>query len=288
MTVQRWIVQHILAHIPVHRASYAFSPGASIVRCAAQHCGARWLIKLDITGFFGSISEIQVYRVFLEAGYAPLVAFELARLCTHAPSGSKRYTVKAWTAFSPADTIDDYWQRRIGYLPQGSPTSPMLSNLVMLETDKLLSAMATQVGLTYTRYSDDITFSIDGPFDRSRAIAVVRKTSAILRRVGLKVNERKTRIVPPGGRKVVLGLLVDGSNPRLARGFRDRLRQHIYYLEKLGPEAHCKARGFDTISGLHRHVRGLIDFAQSVDPVFAAKMRSRFNLVTWSVDAVPV
>jgi len=284
MIVQRWIAGHILAALPVHRASFAFAPKSSIVGCAAEHCGARWLIKLDITGFFGSISEIQVYRVFLTAGYAPLVAFELARLCTHAPCGSKRYRKPVWRARALGRPIYNYRQPRIGYLPQGAPTSPMLSNLVMYQTDLKIASLAAKAGLAYTRYSDDITFSTKGPLDRAKAMEVVWETAAILRAIGLELNRRKTRIVPPGGRKVVLGLLVDGNVPKLARKFRDQLRMHLHYLKTLGPEAHRAARKFDTVAGLYRHVLGLIDFANSVDADFASRMRTEFNAVGWSLD----
>lgn len=287
MAVQRWIAAHILSELPVHRASFAFAPKSSIKRCAKQHCGARWLIKMDISGFFGSISEIQVYHVFLEAGYAPLVAFELTRLCTHAPSGSKRYDRAEWRAPSTWRKILAYRQFNIGYLPQGAPTSPMLSNLVMRELDKKISLLATKAGLTYTRYSDDVTFSTKSDFDRARAMVLIRQVTACLRRVGLSVNTGKTRIVPPGARKIVLGLLVDGTEPRLTREFRDQLRQHLYYLEKVGPEAHRDARKFDTVSGMHRHIRGLIDYAKSIDEIFAAKMRTKFDNVRWSPDATP-
>ncbi|WP_428685046.1 reverse transcriptase family protein [Sphingopyxis sp.] len=285
MAVQRWIASHILSQLPVHPASFAFAPNSSIFRCAEMHCGARWLIKLDISGFFGSISEIQVYRVFLNAGYAPLVAFELARLCTHAPSQSARYQRVEWRAHRCWKyTIGFYRQQDLGFLPQGAPTSPMLSNLVMTGMDRLLAALAVKEGLTYTRYSDDITFSTTGNYDRQRAVEVIQMTTRLLGQIGLKVNDRKTRIVPPGARKVVLGLLVDGPEPNLSRDFRDRLRQHLHYIEKLGPEAHQAARGFDTISGLYRHVRGLIDFAKSVDAEYAAAMRDRFDAINWSLD----
>lgn len=285
MAVQRWIAAHILSALPVHRASCAFAPESSIRRCAKQHCNARWLIKMDISGFFGSISEIQVYRIFLDAGYAPLVAFELTRLCTHAPSGSKRYDRIEWQAPRASRKIAAYRQFNIGYLPQGAPTSPMLSNLVMREIDKKITSLATQAGLTYTRYSDDITFSTRGNFDRARALIIVRQVATCLRSVGLTVNTRKTCIVPPGARKVVLGLLVDGAEPQLTRKFRDNLRQHLYYLGKVGPEAHRNARKFDTVSGMHRHIRGLIDYAKSIDEAFAAKMLMKFNDVQWSPDA---
>lgn len=287
MLVQRWIASHILSELPVHRASFAFARDSSIKRCAVQHCGAQWLIKLDVSGFFGSISEVQVYRVFLAAGYAPLMAFELARLCTHAPSGSKRYNRQEWQAYRHSRPIYEYRDGRIGYLPQGAPTSPMLSNLVMKEIDQEISAVAARAGVTYSRYSDDITFSTRGSFSRGRAMALIRAVTACLRRVGLSVNDGKTRIVPPGARKVVLGLLVDGRDPCLTREFRDQLRQHIHFLEKHGPEAHRAKRGFDTVGGMYRHIRGLIDFAKSVDEGYAAKMRTKFDNVAWSPDVAP-
>ena len=64
MNVQRWIAKYILNQVPVHRNSFAYSPDSTIVKCAAKHCGAQWLIKIDVCGFFSSLSEIQVYRVF--------------------------------------------------------------------------------------------------------------------------------------------------------------------------------------------------------------------------------
>lgn len=289
MAIQRWISAYILSKLRVHRASFAFSPKSSIKRCAEQHCEARWLIKLDINGFFGSISEIKVYRIFLEIGYAPLVALELTRLCTHAPSGSKRYRKSnkiscEWLSTKKMHHFYAYSRRGTGFLPQGAPTSPMLSNLVMKDIDKKISSLATNARLTYTRYSDDITLSTKSSFDRRRAKVLIREITDCLRQYGFSINNRKTRIVPPGARKVVLGLLVDGSEPRLSREFRDNLRQHIYYLQKFGPEAHRKARKFDTISSMYRHIHGLLDFAKSVDLEFASKMQTQFDNVTWSVD----
>ena len=52
LMVQRWLTKHILNKQPVHSASYAFKPGSSILQCASRHTGARWLVKMDISGFF--------------------------------------------------------------------------------------------------------------------------------------------------------------------------------------------------------------------------------------------
>jgi RNA-directed DNA polymerase len=211
MMVQRWIATYILNDQPVHHCSFAFKPKTSILKCAARHVGARWLIKMDVAGFFGSITEIQVYRVFRSLGYQPLIAFELTRLTTHAPLVSDRYLLPQWRAKQHHGPIVDYVRGRIGYLPQGAPTSPMLSNLIMRDADADIEAIAKTAGVRYTRYSDDLTFSTPNKFDRGQAKHLIWKVQRVLRRMGLQVNQRKTTVVPPGARKVVLGLLVDGG-----------------------------------------------------------------------------
>ena len=158
--VQKWIHEHILKKIPCHPSSHAFTPKSSILKCASKHTGAQWLIKMDIQGFFDSVSEIQVFRDFKDLGYQPLVAFELARICTlHPGIRGPRWDDPAWQVKGYNAKIPYYNSGILGYLPQGAPTSPLLSNLVMREIDNSIQKISRKVGLTYTRYSDDLTFS---------------------------------------------------------------------------------------------------------------------------------
>lgn len=280
--VQAWLTQHVLNKVRPHTASHAFSPGSSIADCARQHAGARWLVKLDIADFFGSITEIQVFHVFRWLGYSDLVSFELARLCTTVPLASAKHSMKAWQVRFPRRQIRYYSEKLIGRLPQGAPTSPMLANLVMRVADEEIQKLADSNGLVYTRYSDDITFSTRGEFSREQAMEVVRQVAAILKRQGLFPNRAKTTIVHPGARRVVLGILVDRDQPRLSRDFRDRLRQHLYYLETRGIMAHVEARRFDSAGGLYRHLRGLIDYANMVDQPYAHQQLLRLQALPWS------
>lgn len=280
--VQSWLTQHVLNKVQPHMASHAFSPGSSIADCARQHAGARWLVKVDIADFFGSITEIQVFHVFHKLGYNELVSFELARLCTTLPVASAKHSMKAWHVRFLRRRIQFYSEKLIGRLPQGAPTSPMLANLVMLSVDEELQRLADSYGLIYTRYSDDITFSTQDAFSREQAMVIVKQSAAILKRQGLFPNRAKTAIVHPGARRVVLGLLVDGNQPRLSRAFRDRLRQHLYYLETRGIMAHVQARGFDSAGGLYRHLRGLIDYANMVDQPYAQNQLLRLQSLPWS------
>ncbi|WP_157220415.1 reverse transcriptase family protein [Flavisphingomonas formosensis] len=229
MAVQRWIVREILRDRPVHPASFAYARGSSIYACARQHAGAGWLLKLDIHDFFESISEKSIYRVFREIGYGRLVAFELARLCTRPWVAPPRGTRAARSVANASRRGIEFYRRDLtGYLPQGAPTSPMLSNLVFRVLDERLSQLAARNGLIYTRYSDDLTFS--GPasgFSRANAAAFIGQVRELLATRRFRLHERKINIVPPGGRKVVLGLLVDRSVPRLSRELRNRLEDHV-------------------------------------------------------------
>jgi RNA-directed DNA polymerase len=160
----------------------------------------------------------------------------------------------------------------------------MLSNFIMPEIDSEIEKVAVTAGLNYTRYSDDLTFSTrSSDFNRSKAGNLIGRVTRILLKVGLFPQNRKTVVIPPGARKVVLGLVVDGSKPQLPREFRSNLRQHIYYLEKFGPVEHAKSRQFDTVFGMYNHIRGLIDFAKMVDKPYADSMLARFNAVNWPI-----
>jgi RNA-directed DNA polymerase len=202
--VQKWIHTHILSKAKAHAACFSFLPKTSIRDCAAQHRGAKWVIKVDISAFFGSISERDAFDVFVKLGYRSLAAFEMAGIATDAPRFSKRYIAASWKRALGDYAITQYMDEKVGFLPQGAPTSPLLSNLFMIDIDRKLEALAAQRGLRYSRYSDDMTFSTRGEYSRERAKKLVHAVAAITRVKGLRINAAKTRIIPPGGRRVVL------------------------------------------------------------------------------------
>ena len=285
MFVQRWINEFILKPIQVHPASCAFSTGSSIYKCASNHCGAKWLIKLDIKDFFESVSEIQVFRLFKELGYQPLVAFEMARLCT-APTSwlSPRTDYKQWRVWDKNEIIQDYNKRLLGYLPQGAATSPLISNLVMRDCDKELSAIANKYKLTYTRYSDDLSFSTrTKDFSRTSARNMIFEVYKVLSNAGYRPQYRKSKVIPPNSRKIVLGLNVDGELPRLQKEYKDKIRQHLYYLEKLGVREHVTNRKFDSIWGFKCHLKGLIDYANMIEVDYAKECLEKFNKIDWPI-----
>lgn len=285
MAAQRWINSQILQNLDVHTASTAFKSGSDIVEAASRHCGCRWLIKMDIVNFFESVSEQQVYHVFSAAGYQPLVAFELGRICTRMGQYSFARRGRKWHSPGQEDpTIPEYHSSLLGHLPQGAPTSPMLANLAMIRFDEIVTAIAADRGLIYSRYADDLSFSTDDDtFDRNDARTLVSLVKAELQNHGFRSHYAKTKICPPGSRRIVLGLLVDGDEPHLSKSYRKNLDQHLHFMspESVGPVAHAAYKNFTTVYGLKNHVEGLIVHAMQVDPDFAQAAWNKFNRVEW-------
>lgn len=279
MDVQRWLNEHVLKHVKPHRASMAFSCGDSIKKAAEPHCGARWLIKMDLRNFFESVTERQVYVVYRSIGYQPLVAFELARLCTRVARSHWRHPryISRWDWTE----IGGYWHSPMGHLPQGAPTSPRIANLVACTLDEGLEKLAQTHGFVYTRYADDLTFSTDGSSSRVAVRSFVGNISESIAQAGFTPNQSKTTVSPPGSRKVVLGLLVDRDEPRLSREFKSQLRQHLYYLKSHGAAVHATRQGNATVFGLRRHVFGLIHHARQIEKDYGDRQLRSFSELNW-------
>ena len=121
--IQKWIAKNILINIKPHWRCFSYHKDASILKCAQEHLGAKWLIKLDIKNFFGSIQEGQVYDVFESRGYNPLVSFEMARLCTVESGFDSSRNVDHWVNYKSSRKTFPYSSndlKTFGYLPQGA------------------------------------------------------------------------------------------------------------------------------------------------------------------------
>lgn len=295
LRVQRYIHEHILMHLPVHSSSIAYSAGNKIAEEIAVHCGCKWLIKVDVKNFFEAIPEQGVYKVFRGAGYPALISFEMARLCTRVvplnwtegPHGylnnrCSRFSIAAYS--NPSQDARPAGTQIQGSLPQGSPSSPLLANLCARKLDEKIEELADDYGLVYTRYADDLALSTDDQcFTRRKAKQVIGRIYSLMASCGLTPNTAKTVVVPPGGRKLLLGLYVDSDRPKLSRDFRYRLEQHLHFClhPRVGPVSHAKQKGFDAVLGFKNHVRGLIAYAVQVDPLYGEMRLVDFNKVAW-------
>ena len=122
-------------------------------------------------------------------------------------------------------------------LPQGAPTSPVITNIVMRDFDETVGNWCNQRGITYTRYCDDMTFS--GSFDVNEVKIFVKSE---LRKIGFFLNEKKTVSAKGTQRQIVTGIVVN-EKLNVSSEYRKKLRQEVYYCRKYGVEEHLKRIG---------------------------------------------
>lgn len=120
----------------------------------------------------------------------------------------------------------------IEVLPQGAPTSPVLSNIVLKSLDKDMSMLAERMECKYSRYADDITFSHSKPIRRMSPFWQSRIYNIIAKH-GLKVNEKKTKTFVPGTRQEVTGVVVS-DKINVPRSYIKQLRVLLHLWEKYG------------------------------------------------------
>lgn len=286
--IHQFINSFILSKLLIHTNSYAYHKNGGIKKCASMHCGARWIFQFDLKDFFYTIPESKIYTIFKNAGYKNLLAFELARLCTtiKLPHDSNKYLRRPpFPAINWEEFLEESGAHRVyrvtpqGVLPQGAPTSPMLSNIAAYDLDEGLLNYATQHGLVYTRYADDLTFSCSYLSSATSITKLRREIIAIIRHHHFIENPHKIRIAGPGSRKIVLGLLVDGDEPHINKKMYSNIEKKIYYAIKFGLKKSAEHLKFDSAFGYYNHISGLISFLNDVDSHNFKKLIDDFHSI---------
>lgn len=220
--VQRAIASKLLAYEPVSKYAKAYAVAVSVKKNAAPHVAKSKLLKLDIYKFFDSVlySEVKE-KVFPAYKYSEPIRILLSMLC---------YCGEV--------------------LPQGAPSSPAITNIIMRDFDELIGEWCHEREISYTRYCDDMTFS--GDFDEGELVAFV---SAELKKRGFILNERKTALAPSGKRQTVTGIVVN-EKLNVARGYKREIRQELFFCRKYGVASHLARKSAD-IEPL-KYLRGLL------------------------------
>lgn len=241
--VQKHIQRGILNYMPTSDCAKAYKKGQSITAAAEEYVGQRLLLKIDIKSFFDNITFVQVLNSVFADYYPKKVAVLLANLCCYR-----------------------------GKLPQGAPTSPAISNIVMKKFDDEIAQFCTENNIKYTRYCDDCLFS--GDFKPQEVIAKVKKE---LNKMNLRLNCDKTKVICQAQRQVAVGIVVN-EKMQVPPAYRKKIRQEIYYCKKFGVWAHLvkqNAPRFVKIMGAHvridtqkyvNYLKGKISHVLQVNP----------------------
>lgn len=273
--VQYWIKVNILDKISIHDAASAFVKGKSIFTNAENHTGKAVILNIDLYRFFDSITEKRVYGVFKDLGYTEKLSYDLARLVTvHPPKGYWK-DIKKENKFKKK-----HIKSRPSILPQGAPTSPVLSNIIAKKMDVVFSTYAGKINIGYSRYADDITFS--GDENSMISLLTVKK---IIRQQGFTINLKKTKYLRGSGKQVVTGLTVN-NGIFVDKEIINNIKQELYYCLKFGYKNHLdykQSNGLPNKSGYKEWLFGCICFIYSIDKNKGGKFFELYNQIDWEI-----
>ena len=226
----RGMYYHVYGSIPgkgVHRGKRTVERW---IREDSRNC--KYIYKLDIRHFFDNIIYPTVKKAFPSDRYSEQNRILLALLCSF------------------RDT-----------LPQGAPTSPGISNIIMRDFDFAVGQWCDSHAISYTRYCDDMTFS--GEFDPASVIAMVRNE---LQKTGLFLNESKTTVVHKGQKQQVTGIVVNEA-AHIPNDYKRKIRQEMYFCKKYGVSAHLDHLGTKISPEAYTaSMLGRVNYVLSVEP----------------------
>jgi retron-type reverse transcriptase len=234
-SLQRSILEFGLARVPIHPSATGFVRGKSIVDNALPHTGKPLVVNADIRGFFPQTEFKLIRRAADQIGPDAL-------------SENARWFLAELLAYD-------------GGLPAGAPTSPSVANVILRPMDEALSKACSKIGVSYTRYADDITLSGE------KALTVLPFAQQIAAQLGYEFDKKKTNVFRKGRRQLVTGLVVN-AKPNMAKPLRKRIRAAVH-ARMNGKPAHWNGKQMSVSELL-----GRIAFLAQTQPDEAQRLRN--------------
>ena len=256
--IQHKLLQVLQAVYETQPSVHGFALGRSIVTNAAPHVGSRYILNIDLMNFFPSIHFGRVRGMFMAYPYylPSEVATVLAQICS-LPMG----------------------------LPQGAPTSPIISNMLCAKMDSQLQKLAKKHHCYYTRYADDLTFSTTRrkfpaalaviiSDEDDRYVRIGDELRSIIDENGFKINQQKVRLQTRTKRQEVTGLTTN-KFVNVNRKFIRQIRAMLHAWNKYGYEAaeneyhqkYCYKqpdKSYKTLASFRQVIKGKIEFIRMV------------------------
>ncbi len=257
---QRQVLDTILAKIASPKHAHGFIQGKSVMTNATVHTGSTpgaskttgpaLVINIDLKDFFPTISYERVQGMFQKLGYSGQIASILAMICTDC--NREPIEVNGKVMFVATE------RRK---LPQGSPASPAITNILCRRMDNRLHGLAAKQGFTYTRYADDLTFSTTTAKETTVLGKFCFRVTKIVEAEGFQVNETKTRFMRKSCRQEITGIIVNSGSGGIARPWIKKFRAAIHNASKL-----VQAQGGTLPIENCNELRGMAAWAHVVDP----------------------
>jgi len=245
-----------------HDSAFAYVKRRSVIDAVKEHQAnkSRWFLKIDLKDFFGSCNEEFIVK-------------QLLKLYPFGLGGESTYEfLKCLAKLSCLNNK----------LPQGTPMSPWLTNMIMIEFDYKITHMLNTLykknfkkqRYVYTRYADDILISAKEKFDYQTVIELIKE---IFKDTPLTIKEEKTRFGSSAGRNWNLGIMYNKDN-ELTVGHKKKrqIKDNIYYFIKYKDNFELEDCWW---------LQGNISWLQSVEPEYTSGLlkyyREKFDIDVW-------
>ncbi len=257
---QRAILDNILNIVSISEKAHGFLNGKSVKTNATEHdLKPNLLINMDIENFFPTVTLERIRGMFLSFGYSGQVASILAMICTYCERSEivikdeKKYVASS---------------KRI--LPQGSPASPMITNVICRKLDSRLSGLAKKFGFSYSRYADDLSFSLQDENDVN-----IGKFSGLIYKIveeeGFKINKAKTRYLKHNNRQEITGVVIN-EKLGVSKKWLKRFRAALYNAKQLLKKDDL---GIEKIHELS----GMAAWLKSINPERYEKILNEYDMI---------
>lgn len=246
--MQRWLIANVFSRLPVHDAACAYRKGVSISDHATRHCSHNFLLKLDCRDFFPSLQSRDVVSILRE---------------------NSRLLGELVTDESDVDTIRRFVCRN-DHLTIGAPTSPIVSNVIMFSFDRDWTMRSNDLGVSYSRYADDLCFSCDRPNLLAGVLERLRNDLANRASPRLVLNDEKTVFTSRKRLRRVVGLVLTPTRGiSIGRAKKRRIKSQVFrYQSGNLPNEEVDA------------LRGMISYINSVEPAFLDILKRKYEAET--------
>ncbi|EDQ02533.1 retron St85 family RNA-directed DNA polymerase [Shewanella benthica] len=246
--VQKELVKILVFPLKSHETAYAYKKGLSIKDNAEQHLNTAYLLKMDFSDFFNSIT--------------PAVLFLICENNNIKWSDAEKRLLKNLLFWNKTKSFNGKL-----VLSVGAPSSPLISNFVMYDFDVKISDFCKKNKINYTRYADDITFSTNV---KEILFEVPKLVKTLLNEIYnnlITINDLKTIFSSKRHNRHVTGVTISSEN-KLSIG-RSRKRMissliHKFKINVISQEDTC-------------YLQGLLAFSISVEPIFIERMKNKYT-----------
>ncbi|WP_304619590.1 retron St85 family RNA-directed DNA polymerase [Paracoccus sediminilitoris] len=244
--LQRTLLDEFLVErLPVHQAAMAYKKNTSIADNAKIHARNSYLLKMDFENFFPSIKSSDLCALLIDSGNVNKDDHLDLRIIS-----------RVFFMHNGPELV----------LSIGAPSSPFISNAMLFNFDKIVAEHCGNLHISYSRYSDDLTFSTtvkDILFDIP---AFIQKTLKSIKYPKLAINEKKTVFSSKAHNRHVTGVTLSNTGEiSLGRSKKRSLRTQVYLFSK------------DQLSLKEAAaLRGYIAFSNSVEPKFLESLLKKY------------